>query len=214
MRKVDPVKHEAKRLEILQAAGRCFLRDGFRGASVSSICKEAGISAGHLYHYFDNKEAMIEAMIETELSRAAILRVAPTADPVVVLLEEFERRIAHVRRFEEMLAASGALVLKFWLHLPRKELEKRLRKAAKESAFPTRIVALIGQATKEALQVSIKAGADTAMAKPLIPNALTKKLKAVMAAEIPYLETDNYKGPDRRRIPMEDEYSGDERRTG
>jgi len=94
MRKVDPVKHEAKRLEILQAAGRCFLRDGFRGASVSSICKEAGISAGHLYHYFDNKEAMIEAMIETELSRAAILRVAPTADPVVVLLEEFERRIA------------------------------------------------------------------------------------------------------------------------
>ena len=42
MRKLDPVRHEQRRREILAAAGRCFARDGFRGASISDICAEAG----------------------------------------------------------------------------------------------------------------------------------------------------------------------------
>jgi TetR/AcrR family transcriptional regulator, repressor for uid operon len=70
MRKVDPVKHEQKRRGILEAAGRCFVRDGFRGASISHICSEAKISSGHLYHYFASKEAIIEAMTEVGLEYA------------------------------------------------------------------------------------------------------------------------------------------------
>ncbi len=71
MRKVDPVKHGEKRREILEAAGRCFVRDGFRGASISAICAEAGISPGHLYHYFSSKEAIVAAMAEIRLEEAA-----------------------------------------------------------------------------------------------------------------------------------------------
>lgn len=62
MRRVDPVRHEEKRREILDAARRCFVRDGFRGASIADICAEAGISPGHLYHYFPSKEAIVAAM--------------------------------------------------------------------------------------------------------------------------------------------------------
>src|SRR5260221_11274361 len=71
MRKVDPVKHEKKRQDILEAAGRCFVRDGFRGASTSDICAEAKISPGHLYHYFASKEAIMAAMAEANLDQAA-----------------------------------------------------------------------------------------------------------------------------------------------
>ena len=59
MRTVDPVKHEEKRRQILEAARCCFVRDGFRGVSISALCKEAGISPGHLYHYFESKEAIL-----------------------------------------------------------------------------------------------------------------------------------------------------------
>ena len=62
MRRIDPVRHEDKRREILAAARRCFVRDGFRGASIADICAEAGISPGHLYHYFPSKEAIVGAM--------------------------------------------------------------------------------------------------------------------------------------------------------
>jgi AcrR family transcriptional regulator len=71
MRKVDPVKHAEKRREILDAAGRCFARDGFRGATTAAICAEAGISPGHLYHYFASKEAIIAALAQANLDRAA-----------------------------------------------------------------------------------------------------------------------------------------------
>jgi len=71
MRKVDPVKHEKKRRDILEAAARCFARDGFRGASTADICAEAKISPGHLYHYFASKEAIMGAMAEAKLGEAA-----------------------------------------------------------------------------------------------------------------------------------------------
>src|SRR5215467_9131451 len=62
MRRLDPVKHEEKRQEILAAAKACFARDGFLGISIADICQEAGISPGHLYHYFDSKDAILDVV--------------------------------------------------------------------------------------------------------------------------------------------------------
>jgi AcrR family transcriptional regulator len=98
MRKVDPVKHAAKRREILGAAGRCFLRSGFRSASIADICVEAGISPGHLYHYFEGKEAIIAAMIETDLSAAQALDHTHDTDTVGWLVLELDRRAKVGRR--------------------------------------------------------------------------------------------------------------------
>ncbi len=93
MRKVDPVKHEEKRREILEAAERCFVRDGFRGASISDICGEAHISPGHLYHYFAGKEAIIRAMTELGLEYATtrLTRMMEGSNAIAALLSEFER---------------------------------------------------------------------------------------------------------------------------
>lgn len=43
----------------------------------------------------------------------------------------FDRRVDHIEAFESMLAADGALILKFWIHLPRKVLKQRLKSARK-----------------------------------------------------------------------------------
>ena len=56
--------------QILEAAGRCFLRKGLTGASVSDICAEVGIGPGHLYHYFDSKDSLIAAFVEMNLKEA------------------------------------------------------------------------------------------------------------------------------------------------
>ena len=45
--------------------------------------------------------------------------------------KEFERRMAYESRFERALVADGALLLKFWFHLPKKEHRKRLERAEK-----------------------------------------------------------------------------------
>lgn len=45
---------------------------------------------------------------------------------------EFERRLDHVESFERGLVEDGTLLLKTWFHLGRKQLGKRLEKAAKD----------------------------------------------------------------------------------
>ena len=69
-RTIDPLRHAAKRLEILEAANRCFCRTGLRAIAVSEICAEAGISPGHLYHYFDCKDDIIEELAKGRLDTA------------------------------------------------------------------------------------------------------------------------------------------------
>lgn len=71
MRKLDPVKHEKKRQEILGAAMRCFLRSGLKGASTAEICAEAKISPGHLYHYFESKDAIVATLVEGRLEKVS-----------------------------------------------------------------------------------------------------------------------------------------------
>jgi AMP-polyphosphate phosphotransferase len=48
--------------------------------------------------------------------------------------DEWNRRLDHVRRFERALLDDGAVLVKLWLHLPKKEFKKRFRKARKEDA--------------------------------------------------------------------------------
>lgn len=45
--------------------------------------------------------------------------------------EEFLLAIERIRRFEKMLADDGTIVVKFWLHLPKKQLRKRMKQAEK-----------------------------------------------------------------------------------
>jgi polyphosphate:AMP phosphotransferase len=42
---------------------------------------------------------------------------------------EFDRRLDHMARFEQELHEDGALILKFWIHLPRTALKKRAKKS-------------------------------------------------------------------------------------
>ena len=63
----DASRAAARRQQILAAAAQCFREHGFHGASIAQISKIAGMSAGHIYHYFENKEAIIAAIVEQDL---------------------------------------------------------------------------------------------------------------------------------------------------
>lgn len=64
MRRANTQLQSDRRVEILDAAERCFARSGFHGASMQEICTEAGMSPGNLYRYFPSKEALIAGISE------------------------------------------------------------------------------------------------------------------------------------------------------
>ncbi|RCW22059.1 TetR family transcriptional regulator [Ciceribacter lividus] len=61
----DPVKRE----QILDGARSVFMRMGFDAASMNDVTREAGVSKGTIYVYFDSKEELFGALIEREKGR-------------------------------------------------------------------------------------------------------------------------------------------------
>ena len=60
---------EQHRREIVDAAERLVKGKGLHQLKLRDIAKESGKSLGNLYNYFQNKEAIIEALVEREKSR-------------------------------------------------------------------------------------------------------------------------------------------------
>src|SRR5829696_3834308 len=76
--------------ELMSAAARLFIEQGFHATSVDEIALEAGYTKGAVYSNFDSKEDLFFAVYERRADKAVaeieqVLREAPTA------AEAFER---------------------------------------------------------------------------------------------------------------------------
>ncbi|WP_417219441.1 TetR/AcrR family transcriptional regulator [Arthrobacter sp.] len=93
MPKVTEEHRKARRLEISQAALRCFARKGFQATSMAEIIAESGLSAGAIYGNFKNKEELIgEAVREVtafHAGRVAAPREDGTLPPPREVVERF-----------------------------------------------------------------------------------------------------------------------------
>ncbi|WP_068955855.1 transcriptional regulator BetI [Pararhizobium polonicum] len=54
---------EIRRIELIEAAYRIFIRDGLKGLTTTRICHEAGMSQGILTYYFKDKEEVLFEMV-------------------------------------------------------------------------------------------------------------------------------------------------------
>ena len=79
MPKVSQQHRDARREQILAAARRCFLRDGFHATSMQDLFAEAGLSSGAVYSYFASKDDVIVAIAEENLREVtAMIRAVAT----------------------------------------------------------------------------------------------------------------------------------------
>jgi len=73
---------EDRREQILDAAMHVFAQKGFARATNKDIAREAGITPGLIYHYFESKEALLMAIVENR----SPLKVVRTLPPEVFAL--------------------------------------------------------------------------------------------------------------------------------
>ncbi len=55
-----PESEPEKRRAILHAAVRVFAEKGYHGCRIADVAKQAGVAYGLVYHYFQNKEELLE----------------------------------------------------------------------------------------------------------------------------------------------------------
>jgi AcrR family transcriptional regulator len=71
MPRVSQAHLDARRRQILDAARRCFLRNGFHATSMQDVLAEAELSAGAVYRYFRGKDEIIAAIAGEAVSEVA-----------------------------------------------------------------------------------------------------------------------------------------------
>src|SRR5580692_12086000 len=65
-RAVSDTEKQGRRTDILAAAKRVFSRKGYHATTIADIAKAAKLSYGSIYWYFDSKDALFHALMESE----------------------------------------------------------------------------------------------------------------------------------------------------
>jgi AcrR family transcriptional regulator len=94
---------EERRRQILDAAVRAFAHKGYHASRVSDIAEEAGVAYGLVYHYFESKEAVLEAIFR---------------DTWGMMLEAIKAVADSEPSPREQLRKTAAIVLRTWRDQP------------------------------------------------------------------------------------------------
>ena len=93
----------AKRSQILQGAARVIERMGYDAACVADIAREAGVSKGTIYVYFQGKEDLFEAFMEQKRDQ---------------LFREVEAQLEQAGTLDERLMGYGILAARRLCSIP------------------------------------------------------------------------------------------------
>jgi AcrR family transcriptional regulator len=76
---------EARRQQIVDAASACVRRAGFHAASMAEIAQAAGLSVGQIYRYFENKEAIVAAIVARDVAemRDKFSKLQSSGEPLI-----------------------------------------------------------------------------------------------------------------------------------
>jgi len=89
-----------KRRQILDAALRVFADRGYHGTAVPDVAKAAKVATGTLYHYFDHKEQLVNAVFVDAKQRLGAVLGEPIPWTGEKWFKELWRRLAAFARAE------------------------------------------------------------------------------------------------------------------
>ncbi len=130
---------QATRLQIVDAAGRLFDRDGYFGTTIEAIAQEAGVAVPTVYAAFGSKRAILSALIDTAIfgtdppgtpvsERSWYSTIAAEPDPKQLLrrwaeyLCDVNARVAPVQRVVQSAASSDPVIGQFWQRMKDQRL--------------------------------------------------------------------------------------------
>lgn len=148
-------KTERTREKILDTAIKHFLRDGFSGASLRSIVKDAGLTTGAFYKYYPTKEMLFDALIDPYIEH-----IYEIYDEII---DDFEKLSAHDQTNNMSNAANDGtnqMIDYIYEHYDHFRLLFKCGDSGKYEAFIHNMVNKEMKATKKYMQIMKEAGMD------------------------------------------------------
>jgi TetR/AcrR family transcriptional regulator, transcriptional repressor of aconitase len=115
MPRVTQQHRDDRRAQILAAARRCFLRDGFHGTSMQDLFAEANLSSGAVYGYFASKDDVIVAIAEENMQEiVAMIHTVATAQEPDRTIGATMAGIFEILRTKDQQDGLGGLAVLVW----------------------------------------------------------------------------------------------------
>lgn len=184
---------EIQRGRILDAAQQCFIAEGFHAATMATIAERADMSTGLIYRYFENKDAIVLAIIERELQlrRSRIAALHGSVDMAAGLVENFKEL-----RSSEPGVLNAALFLEMSSEATRVESVGEAVRHADQSLRADFESYLLRPVPEGGLGLNAQEAADGALFVQLLAEGM-----AVRAAREPALDADSLRRALGRFIP-------------
>jgi AcrR family transcriptional regulator len=113
-RTVNPALHTVRRDAFLDVAQRLIQTKGYEAMSIQDVLDELEASKGAFYHYFDSKQALLEAVVE-RFADDAIAGLAPVLDdPDLPALRKLEKVFAGIARWKAERKDLVVAIIEVW----------------------------------------------------------------------------------------------------
>ncbi len=143
---VRTVRREA----FVDVAQRLIQGKGYEQMSVQDVLDELDASKGAFYHYFDSKEALLEAVVE-RFGDEVMATLAPIVDdPDLSAIQKIEAVFAGIARWKAARKDLVLAILEVWVSDDNAIVREKLRRTSVRGLVPL-LAAIIGQGIDDGL---------------------------------------------------------------
>ena len=119
--------HTARRNEILDVAQRFIYTKGYEQMTIQDILSDLQISKGAFYHYFDSKQALLEAIIERMQQEIEQILLPTVHDSQLSALEKLHRFFAAISSWKTARKDFLLALLQVWYRDDNAIVRQKLR---------------------------------------------------------------------------------------
>jgi len=119
--------HAVRRNEILDVAQQLIYTKGYEQMTIQDILDGLQISKGAFYHYFDSKQALLEAIIERMQQEVAQILLPNVHDPQPPALEKLHRFFATISHWKTVRKDFFLALLRVWYRDDNAIVRQKLR---------------------------------------------------------------------------------------
>ena len=152
-RTLNVAVHAVRREAFVDAAQRLMQAKGYEQMSVQDVLDELEASRGAFYHYFDSKQALLEAVVDRMVD-AGLAAVAPIVeDPDLNAILKLEQFFAGIGRWKTDRKALVLALLKVWISDDNAIVREKFRRTAVDRLTPV-LAGIVEQGIREGIFVA------------------------------------------------------------
>ena len=147
-RTLNPTAHAVRRSVFIDAAQALIQTRGYEQFTIQDILDATGASKGAFYHYFDSKDALVDAVLE-RMADQATERLGPVLDDTALTAtEKLERLFSGMAQFKAERKELVLGILRIWMSDDNAIVREKLRRQVATRLVPW-LERIIGQGIDE-----------------------------------------------------------------